>query len=381
MKLILHIGTHKTGTTALQTFLVENSAPLAARGLYYAAPRDETVANSIAHALETGRGDAVRAFFNHHFEEAMYRSAHTVIVSGENFYGMTPLMKKLGRAQPCDGALHREGTLIAQLQTLIPAEATTQIVSYFRRPDHYLESLYNQSIKHDFYVTGKCLDFYEVIADMLSYKKVLDLWREVFGAEFCSTYSYDAVKDDLVPHFMRSVLSIDDLAGFHARGIHRNERISRDFLEYKREKNHDVLPMERGVERKIFARLNEELKLDTNAYRDFLSPEERRDLLESHAADMEGLKAGGDTDFFTPFDYHAAKKDWQPYPGLSPEIRQRIEKEYQRIRNQPGFFMERFARRAAYHMRRRLPVLGVALDAAQKGGLRRVLLSGIEKIQ
>ena len=38
MKLIVHIGTHKTGTTALQQFLHANRAPLAARGFHYATP-------------------------------------------------------------------------------------------------------------------------------------------------------------------------------------------------------------------------------------------------------------------------------------------------------------------------------------------------------
>ena len=38
MKLILHIGTHKTGTTALQRFLHSNREPLAVQGIHYATP-------------------------------------------------------------------------------------------------------------------------------------------------------------------------------------------------------------------------------------------------------------------------------------------------------------------------------------------------------
>lgn len=381
MKLILHIGTHKTGTTALQTFLAENTACLTARGIHYAVPRCETVANSIAYALETGRNGLVREFFAHHFQEALRKGAHTIIVSGENFYGMTPLMMQLGRGQGCTEVLSREKSLVAGLRASIPREVTTEVVAYFRRPDYYLESLYNQNIKYDFDFDGDCLAFSEIVADMLSYKDIFQLWCDVFGAKFCSAYSYDAVKGDLVPHFMSAVLAIDDLSAFHASGMQKNERISRDVLEYKRQKNPAIPQSERAVERKIFVRLNENLQFDSGMYRDFLSPDERRNLLRRHASDMDALRAAYGANFFPPFDYETTEREWQPYPGLAEETRKKIESEYWRIRNRPGFLVERLARRGARYLRDRLPVLGVVLDVARKSGLRRALLSGMEKIQ
>lgn len=381
MKLILHIGTHKTGTTALQEFLAGNTARLAARGIHYAVPGYETVANSIAHALETGRNELVGEFFACHFQEALRKRAHTIVVSGENFYGMTPLMMKLGRGQGCTEVLSREKSLVANLRASIPREVTTEIVAYFRRPDYYLESLYNQSIKYDFRFEGDCLAFYEIIADMLSYKNIFQLWCDVFGARFCSAYSYDAVKSDLVPHFMRSVLSVDGLTGFHESGMQKNVRISRDLLEYKRQKNLAIPQSEWAIERKIFFRLNKNLKFDSSLYQDFLSPEERRNLLERHASDMDALCAAYGANFFPPFDYKAAERSWQPYPGLAPETRERIESEYRCTRNRPGFFLERFTRRSARYLRGRLPVVNVIFDVARRSGLKRALLSGMEKMQ
>ena len=63
MKLLLHIGTHKTGTTALQQFLYANRELLAACGFHYATPphRLQEV-NRVANALNAGNTDVVRAF-------------------------------------------------------------------------------------------------------------------------------------------------------------------------------------------------------------------------------------------------------------------------------------------------------------------------------
>ncbi len=55
MKLILHIGTHKTGTTALQQFLYANREPLVGHGFHYATPPHVQEANLIANALKVGK--------------------------------------------------------------------------------------------------------------------------------------------------------------------------------------------------------------------------------------------------------------------------------------------------------------------------------------
>jgi hypothetical protein len=72
MKLILHIGTHKTGTTALQQFLYANRQPLAAGGFYYATPpHGLQEANFVANALNVGKTRVVHSFFRKHTELAV----------------------------------------------------------------------------------------------------------------------------------------------------------------------------------------------------------------------------------------------------------------------------------------------------------------------
>ena len=51
MKLILHIGTHKTGSTALQQFLSANPHSLSDRGIHYAVPPKAIKASLLVYLL------------------------------------------------------------------------------------------------------------------------------------------------------------------------------------------------------------------------------------------------------------------------------------------------------------------------------------------
>ena len=78
MKLILHIGTHKTGTTALQQFLHANRASLGMLGFHYATPSHcLQEANVIENALNGGRDDVVYAFFAKQLDLAERRGCCT----------------------------------------------------------------------------------------------------------------------------------------------------------------------------------------------------------------------------------------------------------------------------------------------------------------
>ena len=92
MKLILHIGTHKTGSTALQQFLYRNPDSLAKVGIHYAVPPSAWKASFIVHLLRATDPRGIRDFFTSNIEHARRKNAHTIIVSAENFYG------KIGRA-------------------------------------------------------------------------------------------------------------------------------------------------------------------------------------------------------------------------------------------------------------------------------------------
>ncbi|WP_210237349.1 hypothetical protein, partial [Mesorhizobium sp. M2D.F.Ca.ET.148.01.1.1] len=62
MRLILHIGTHKTGSTALQHFLSANGKGLGDHGICYASPIHEFNFNSIANTFLNDGSEKFRYF-------------------------------------------------------------------------------------------------------------------------------------------------------------------------------------------------------------------------------------------------------------------------------------------------------------------------------
>jgi hypothetical protein len=350
MRLVLHIGTHKTGTTALQKFLASNSGFLKGHGLYYATPPSKTLANTIADALNDRNDHVVRKFFQTQIERARRQEATTAIVSAENFYGMTPLAMLHGKLI-YDDVISRERNLIARLRTLIPSEIeTTNIACYFRRPDRFAESFYNQHVKGSALFAGDFQEFLAVVGPMLRYNNNMNLWQEAFGRENCVVRTYEATKGDIVSHFMAEVLGLSEIPsapGGHSRD---NERMGRDLLEFKRLINCRRRRAEKPVEYRIFSLLDQVLRSradEPDAFQDFLSPRQRSALLEFLGPEMTALQATYNLMPFPIFDERAAATAWQPYPGLSLQRRQEINRHYELVSNRLELRVERFARKLA----------------------------------
>ena len=79
MRVVIHAGIHRTGTTSLQRFLAANRAGLAAQGFGY--PGDEVHHQSLAWALKRGQAGTAEALAL----VAAADPADTVILSGEDF--------------------------------------------------------------------------------------------------------------------------------------------------------------------------------------------------------------------------------------------------------------------------------------------------------
>jgi hypothetical protein len=386
MKLILHIGTHKTGTTALQRFLYANRERLAAHGFHYATPPHGLQhSNLAANALNGGENRSVRAFLTKHTEMARRYGAHTLLASAENFYAMSVLVG-IRRRQACANAMERERLLIESLQSLMPAAiATTQIVCYVRRPDRYAESLYSQYVKRGVGFDGTFGEFLPLIEPALFYNTCIGLWSDAFGEKNCTVRVYESINGDIVSDFLPNVLDINDIASFTRTNNKANERVSRDLLEFKRTINKSVRFAERDIERAILRRMDEEMdwrRAEPQSYQDFLSPCERAELLSLLRPELEALQASHDLPAFPPFDLDRAKANWRPYPGLDRRRRQEIEFHYDRINRRFACRLERLALRSASLLRRRVPGTGVLLDVLKELGAKRTLhgsLMGTER--
>jgi hypothetical protein len=385
MKLIVHIGTHKTGTTALQQFLHANRTPLAARGIHYATPRGVPHSNIIANALNSGDSRLVHAFLTNQAQLARQREADAILVSAENFYAMS-VLASMAERKTCNNAVERDQRLIASLGSLIPESITAcQVVCYFRRPDRYAESLYSQHVKRGISFDGTFDDFLPIIRSALSYNTYIRSWCNVFGMEGCVVRTYESADGDIVGDFIRHVLDLNLTDAFSRSDAKGNERVGRDLLEYKRLINKTARFSERDIERAILQVIDETMNMRTAeplCYQEFLPPHRRAGLLKLLQPELEALQRSFDMAPFPRFDLDTAMAKWRPYPGLDERRRREIEVHYHQINRRWRFRLERHALRAASLLRRRVPVTGVALDALKEVGAKRALhgfLGGMER--
>ncbi|OSP52935.1 hypothetical protein [Pseudoruegeria sp. SK021] len=182
-KLILHIGTQKTGTSAIQEVCSENRDLLLKQGINYSlfgrGPID-TPAHHAHHILshkwapgwlsgriEAETTDQVWNKFIASLEK--HSTCHTTVISSEHFY-------KAGVMMP---------QAIQTLSDELDGKADTTVVVYFRRPDTFSLSNWAHGIKtqKNFAMSFEDYCKSDGLNALLSYQKNLEVWRKAFGAE------------------------------------------------------------------------------------------------------------------------------------------------------------------------------------------------------
>lgn len=163
-RLILHVGTHKTGTTALQQFFWMNRERLRARGVLYPEGFGTHHA-TLAAAVGQGNPGPLQGVL----ESREAAKAPTVLISSENFW--------------------RQAEKLAFVRER--ARQVT-IVLYLRRQDHYVQSMYQENVKNPEKLGTKT--FAEYYADFcrhdakrigrpLDWRLLVEGWVAAFGRE------------------------------------------------------------------------------------------------------------------------------------------------------------------------------------------------------
>lgn len=175
MNFILHIGTHKTGSTALQSFLFANKTILLKQGVLY--PTTGLVNNAHHNVAWTVKADDLvktKALFSEIEKEAAALGVENILLSSEEFEFIRNPSK---------------------LQRFFSHFPRIKVILFIRRPDFYLESEYNQHVKmyelryqYDIHRLYYHIDF----TTQFNYRRLCATWEpfadiKVINYDYCST--------------------------------------------------------------------------------------------------------------------------------------------------------------------------------------------------
>jgi hypothetical protein len=349
VRLILHIGTHKTGTSALQESLRRNEQVLFAKGIYYARGARAKNANGLARLIAKRRIAEAQDFIKRHLREAKSHGAHTLVLSAESFYAMTLFFSKFN-GHKYESYWLSEAENIRSLKHLLPAEFETEVVVFFRRQDCFLESLYRQMVKSSRAISLTIDDFKNYTVDSLNYWRHMELWSAELPT--CKTYTYERVSTNISRFFFRELLNIECLDKFTDLDLRINNRLSWEVLEYKRLLNATPLS---AVDRRMNNLACSQLaRLFTHNDVDFLGTKFRCALLEEVAADNLRLAKKYGMNAFPPLKPQQQRAEGA---ALTDERKSQLMRCHARIKRTPEYQIERLALLTRQFINQRLPFL------------------------
>jgi hypothetical protein len=312
-QVVLHAGTWKTGTKALQKFFALNREELERQGIQYpltpgAAYMDggnRTYQNRVGTSGGADREERLKALA----QELRASTCPTCLVSHENICNLSQseLLKFVSCLTGC----------------------TFKVVLYLRRQDSYAESLYNQHVKAGVTFPGTFEEHFTRYRERYDYRRMVLKLGAVFGAENIVVRPYEKQQFDgetIFADFMRHVFD-QEIAGRYALPERdQNARLDRDALEFKRIINRLEGLKEHKLQIgkymiKYCESIDPRIKEAFQAH-GLLSPQQRIQLLQAFAEGnawvaREYLGRPDGTLFLEPLP--RAEDPWTPYPGLGAD--------------------------------------------------------------
>jgi hypothetical protein len=319
--------------------------------MYYACfPRAKN-ANGLATFAAKGNVAPIRDFIQGHIDKANVLNASKMIISAESLYAMTTFFHKFnGRGQDY---WRSEANAIKLLNSAIPPEMPKKLIVFFRRPDHFLESIYRQLIGSTA-LAMPIHEFKSLMREALDYSSHMAAWRTVFPD--CVIYTYEEGSNNISRFFLRNAIQVANVEGFKGLDSRSKSRWSREILEYKRLLNSmDMSSVNRQMNRFTCDQLARTLS-DDGKHQEHLAPDARVELLReldcgnTHLSDRFGMK---------PFPGLSVEdlQGWAPYPGLSPDRLREFRKCHARIRRSAHYRVEQWAQLLRYFILHRLSMI------------------------
>lgn len=278
MRLILHAGTHKTGTSTIQRVLYDHRDELRSQGVLY----PDSAAwfggsyrghHPLAHAVAFRKPEALataREFLHGLAEQA--RPDETVLLSAE------PVYRHVLHSEEGDWWHRHDAYLKELVRELTSAGFDPEAVLVFRRRDQFVESVYHERVSRGF---GRPFEYFLDHADrLLDYERQLRLFHAAFPRVSSLRYE-DLAGRELVSSFLRvlgirpPVMNVD-----HWERRSTDSRLSLWMAARYREDPDDELV----VQRRRFAKnpVSDELFDDFGQVTLWADPDERRQLLDSY---------------------------------------------------------------------------------------------------
>lgn len=287
-RFILHIGTPKTGTTALQEFLYDNPKWLNDNGFCYPDIRRRFRFSRIYRDLNVTRNADILRMFTRYtgFREKVGNDIwkkmwkilnselknHNVIFSSEDIWGMGEDIVKACKECCMSDEFY--------------------VVVYLRRQDKYIESNWNQSVKSTFFLEETFQEYYENRKDrkdFCNYLERLKNFEKVVGKEKLIVRAYEkeqfeGKRKDIISDFCSVTgMEIDEqrvkVRDYSNTGLDYNhleiKRLMNPILKYWRENRDEHCA-------NIVSFKFEEFSTNKNRTKTgvYFSPEQRRSFLE-----------------------------------------------------------------------------------------------------
>lgn len=318
--IIIHIGGHKTGSTAIQKFLFQNKVLLENQGWLF--PGHVHAHNTMGVELKNcgafgedfdANGFIAQAPFTKKIMDEINKSDEEWVIISAEFFEHFP---KRGVSN-----------LKCFLDRTIDGERKYKIVYYCRRQDFLLESSYREKIKIEFLEgTGPSSTFQEfkAVCKLRNYSVILDGWAEIFGKEnlIIQPYEKDQLNNNIFSDFFKKIdLELTDEYQFPSEEI-SNIGLSADLTEFLRLFTNST-KADQKFRNKLYrtlVRLN--IEGDHSKKWEYLSPNERKDILiqcegtnQIVARDYLGREDG--KLFYEPWP--DPSEPWESYKGLTVE--------------------------------------------------------------
>lgn len=233
-RLILHIGTHKTGTTSFQRTLREHASQLHRRdGIQQIWLQNGYPVQDFMRLTEVDRSltDGLRRFLG----QQIGRRRGTTVISCEYLSG--------DRA-----AMYANRACIAEMLGEATKRYTTEVCVFFRRQDEFIQSMYAQRVHRGEPVDDDVEEFVRSLdLDLLDWNRFLEPYVDTFGESSVRVFPYDrkVFEDHTVTELLNRVIRSAVLAelseersdntGYTPSSIEIADRLNRELNGRQRE--------------------------------------------------------------------------------------------------------------------------------------------------